>query len=131
MLGDRFVVVPAEAMFRFLEGKGFIRTSGVSRREVVYERRHHVDPRYVVLVYTSIAAGQNTARRRGGDAIRVVAIREGDRERGETNRGVAKTKRVFRTGTVEGVLARTLERMREAYAAINERVLRRQPGLTP
>lgn len=116
--GDRYVEVPTEAMVAFLRSKGFAETTRHSRREVVYERSHHVDPRYKVLVYTSIAAGRATARARGADAIRVVAIFEG----GNSTRGVAKTKRVFRTGTVDGVLARVLERMREAYVVCNQRV---------
>ncbi len=122
MLGDRYVAVPAEAMFSFLEGKGFVRVPQRSRREVVYERAHAADPSYKVLVFTSIAAGNAVARKRGADAIRVVAIRDD----GPRSHGVAKLPKVLRTGSVEAVLERTLERMRGAYAAINRRIASRQ-----
>jgi hypothetical protein len=113
-----FVSVPAETFFAFLSGKGFVRCPDGrrSRREVVYERTNHNDGRYKVLVYTSIATGRARARACGKDAIRVVAIFEDGKG---YSRGAAKTKRVFRTGTVEGVLERTYQRMREAYAACN------------
>ena len=117
--GDRFVPVPAEAMFSFLEGKGFRRSEGRSRSEVVFERAHHKDPRFKVLVYTSCSAAASRARKRGADAIRVVAIFE---EPGHRGTGVAKTPRVFRTGSVEGVLERVLERARACYAVCNKRV---------
>lgn len=117
--GDRYVEVPAEAMFEFLRSKGFfLAPVHRSRREIVYERSNHIDARYKVLVYTSIAQGNARARKLGADAIRVVAIWDD----GRSTRGVAKTKRVFRTGTVEGVLARVHERMREAYAVCNRRI---------
>lgn len=110
--GDRFVEVPAEVMFAFLESKGFKRVTNRSHVEVVYELEHIADTRYKVVVYTSIAAGSTTARKLGADAIRVVALYEPGNERRTEARSM---KRVFRTGTVEGVLERTLERMREAY----------------
>lgn len=123
--GDRFVVVPSEEMFRFLDSKGFVRSSNRSRREVVYERTHAKDPRFKVLVYTSIAEGRGTARARGADAIRVVAIFESH----ERTHGVAKLPKVLRTAPpgepaarVAHVLERVLGRMREAYAVCNRRI---------
>lgn len=109
--GDRYVDVPAEKMIAFLQSKGFVPALNRSRREVVYERSHARDPGYRVLVYTSIAQGNMTARKLGQDAIRVCAIYE------DVGRsfGVAKLPRVFRTGSVDGVLERTYQRMREAY----------------
>lgn len=128
--GDRFVEVPADAMFSFLESKGFTRSDpGLrSRREIVYERAHAKDTRFKVLVYTSIAAGCTRARGLGADAIRVCAIFEdpnGHPHSRAGSRGVAKTKRVFRTGTVNGVLERMIERAREAYAVCNQQISRR------
>jgi len=118
-VGDRFVELPAEAMLTFLESKGFaLTTKPRSRREIVYERAHHVDPRYIVLVYTSVATGNARARKRGADAIRVVAIFDD----GKRSYGIAKTPRVFRTGSVEAVLERTHERMRECYAVCNRAI---------
>jgi len=113
-----YVVVPAERLFRFLEAKGFSRT--VRFREVVYVREHHLDPRYKVLVYTSVREGAAEARKRGADAIRVCAIFEDQKK--AVSRGVAKLPKVLRTGTVEAVLERTIERAREAYRIINQKV---------
>lgn len=84
---------------------------------------HHRDPAVVVRVCTSVARGQAFARRRGADAIRIFVFRDD----GRSSRGVAKTVRVFRADTVEGVLDRVRERAREAYAAANEYV-KRHPG---
>lgn len=122
--GDRFIDLPAEAMFAFLESKGFEVASNYSRSEVVYARRHDRDKRFVILVYTGIAptsqyTGESFGSRGcGEDAIRVVPLFE----QGYVTRGLMKTKRVYRTGSVEKILERTLERMREAYAVCNERI---------
>lgn len=120
--GDRFVSVPAEAIEFFLVSKGFKPVEGRSGREVVYERAHRTDARYKVLVYTSIAKGSTRVRKLGADAIRIVALFEPGNGRQNEAR---KLKRVFRTGTVEGVLERMLERMREAYTKCNDAVVRR------
>lgn len=116
--GDRYVEVPAEALFSFLAGKGFERST--MRREVVFVRRHHADPRYSVLVYTSVREGASSARKLGADAIRVCAIFTPGNLR-ERPRGVAKLPKVLRTGSVEAVLERVLGRMREAYSVCNRR----------
>lgn len=127
-VGDRFVQIPSATLFAFLESKGFVQSPEGKRsyREVVYERAHHKDARYKVLVFTSIAAGATNARKLGADAIRVVALfeRAPDKD-GWTYSEARKQKRVFRTGTVEGVLERMYERMREAYAKCNDAVARR------
>lgn len=124
--GDRYVQVHAADMFAFLEGKGFRRrderTDRFSVSEVVYERLHVVDARYRVLIYTSIGKHAGEARGCGGDAIRVVAVYED----GTRSFGVAKLPRVFRTGSVEKVLERTIERAREAYSICNQRIRQRR-----
>ena len=126
MTGDRFVMLPSERMFEMLAKAGFTRVEGRSRREVVYERAHARDPRFKVLVYTSIGVGRAIARARGADAIRVCAIFEEAPGRG---RGVAKLPKVLRTAPpgdaearINHVLERVLGRMREAYAKCNERM---------
>lgn len=119
--GDRFVQVPTEVMRAFLEAKGFKYVTNRSSREVVYERAHHKDPRYKVLVYTSIAEGNVVARKLGKDAIRIVALFESSDGQAEGR----KLPRVFRTGTVERVLERMYGRMREAYAKCNDAIARR------
>jgi len=118
--GDRYVEVPAEALFAFLESKGFERTC--PRREVVYRRAHASDPRYVVLVYTSVREGAARARARGADAIRVCAVYEPGG--GAPGRGVCKLPKVLRTGSVDAVMGRVLDRMRDAYASCTDRIRR-------
>ena len=107
------VTVSAEAILTFLTGKGFTERDAMKVRgnEIVYERSHKVDSRYKVLVYTSVRRGSTVARGIGKDAIRVCAIFE----QGSESRGICKLPRVHRTGTVEGVLTRVIERAREAY----------------
>lgn len=118
--GDRYVEVPSGRFEDFLRGKGFERT--VRRGEVVYLRRHHRDSRYVVAVYTTISDGAARARPIGKDAIKVSAFMFVDPADPIRTRGIAKCQRVFRTGTVEGVLERVYMRMREAYAVCNQRI---------
>lgn len=110
-----YVEVPRQALEDFLQSKGFVR--GVQRSEVVYDRKHHICPHVTVRVYTSLRDGAEQARACGKDAIRVVAFRR--TPDGNGDRGVAKAQRVFRTGTVEKVLARLYERMREIYGVAN------------
>lgn len=107
------VVVPAEAILAFLKSKGFTERDAMKVRgnEIVYERAHKADSRYKVLIYTSVRRGATVARGIGKDAIRVCAIFE----QGSESRGICKLPRVHRTGTVDGVLARVIERAREAY----------------
>ena len=111
-----FVIVPADYLRAKLAGLGFMKVAG-SWREEVYERRHHRDARYCVRVYTTIPVGSANACACGRDAIRVVALVE---VQPGQHRGVYKAKRIFRTGTVEGVLERMTERLREAYGFVNE-----------
>lgn len=126
-----YVEVPAESIRAKLKEMGFERVFHMRCGEEVYERCHHKDGAYVVRVYSSISDGAHSARGCGQDAIRVVALRRvvniGNWRRPYDWRGVAKTKRVHRTGTVEGVLGRMYERAREAYAVINEQLTHRQP----
>lgn len=122
----RFVEVPAERLESFLRSKGFERK--VQFREIVYERKHEKDPSYVVKVYTSIRESSTFARPKGADAIRVCAIQIV--HFGKT-RGVARLPKVLRTGSVDDVLARVLERMRTAYARCNEAIKRDRPRVIP
>lgn len=125
---ERYVEVPAETLEAFLAGKGFERTE--HHREVVYVRRHHVDSRYRILIYTSIRVGASKARKKGADAIRVCATFTPTDVRAPT-RGVAKLPRVYRTGTVEGVLDRVMVRAREAYTVCNRHVRAKMGGINP
>ncbi len=117
--GDRYVEVPAATLEAFLQAKGFTRT--VRRSEVVYVMRNQRDTRYVVSVFTSIRDGATTARGLGQDAIKVSAFMFLD-EAADRTRGIAKCQRVFRTGSVDKILERLYERMREAYRVTNVRI---------
>lgn len=128
----RYVEVPAQAIRDRLAAAGFVEAHAGTTEEV-YERRHSKAPGYAVKVYSSITAGNDKARRCGADAIRVVAVFH-DVPNGRTT-GVYKCKRVFRTAPtvfvgsplseayrINLVLDRMIERCREAYAFINDRI---------
>lgn len=122
---NRFVQVPAAAIRDRLAAAGFSLLPDI-RGEEVYQRRHARDERYAVKVYSSIQRGAEDVRESGEDAIRVVAVHYtgtiGDGGKWmfpDAARGIYKSTRVYRTGTVEGVLDRMIERAREAYAACN------------
>lgn len=128
-----YVQVPAEQLRAKLTEMGFSLAHDSFSREEIYERTHHRNPSYFVRVYSSIERGSRSARGCGEDAIRVVALRRvrtADWHEGKQWRidGIAKTKRIHRTGTVEGVLERLHERAREAYSVINQRLKEQQPG---
>ncbi len=115
-----FVPVPATAIRSRLAGAGFTLVLGTHGEEV-YERKHDRDGRYVVRVYSSIQRGADEARACGEDAIRVVALFvDGRYNFPPRTVPIFKATRVNRTGTVDGVLDRLIERAREAYAACNE-----------
>ena len=109
-----YVEVPAGAIRGALFRAGFGFDPERSHEEV-FSRAHKHDPRYAVRVYTSIAQGGVRARGCGKDAIRVVVTFEGPNGR----RGIWKSRRVHRSGSVEAVLARMLDRAREGYGHIN------------
>jgi hypothetical protein len=108
---SRFVDVPAAAIRERLVAAGFSLLPA-SRGEEVYARTHKVDNRYTIKVYSSIQRGAAAARGCGADAIRVVALFT---PRDKTY-PIFKSARVYRTGSVEAVLERMIERAREGYA---------------
>jgi len=114
-MGTRYVEVPAAAIRERLAAAEFRRVT-TDGSEETYVREHHRDPRYVVKIYSSIPCHQSKVRGCGADAIRVVALLV------TPNRTypIFKSARVYRTGSVEKVLDRMIERAREAYAACNE-----------
>ena len=114
-----FVDVPSAALFARLEAAGF--TRGVIGREVTYTRTHARDARLFVTVYTSAAEGAQDARGCGEDAIRVVAAFSWlHRASGEQRRKNLFKAKVLRVTSIEGVLERTIDAARKAYAACNE-----------
>lgn len=124
-MSTRFIAVPASAIRERLAAAGF-RPLPTSRGEEVYKRRHDRDPRYAVKVYSSIQRGQAEVRDCGADAIRVVAVHytgdlkpNGEWVAPDAARGIFKAARVYRTGSVDAVLDRMIDRAREAYATCN------------
>lgn len=114
---SRFVEVPAPAIRERLSAAGF-HLLPAARGEEVYERAHDKEPIYTVKVYSSIQRGADNAKKCGADAIRVVAILTAPGS-GKTY-PIFKSARVYRTGSVEAVLDRMMERARAAYARCNE-----------
>jgi len=103
----------AMALLAKLTECGFLPESREGTNEAVYSRAVNEGVR--VLVYTSvIPAGTSfQVRKEGKDAIRVCAVYTAKDGR---ERGIARAeKRVNRTGTVDGVVDRTHERMRDVY----------------
>lgn len=102
----------AKALEAMLDTSGFEEIA--HRGEDVYERAHHRDSSVRVRVYTSIRHGG--ARACGADAIRVCLIWVGPN--GQV-RGLGSDRRVNRVGTVEDIVGRTLERMRNQYKKVS------------
>lgn len=98
-----------------LESAGFTGTK--VGKEVVYTRDHHKDSAFRVKVYTSAASGKANVKAKGKDAIRICLtyVLGNGKER-----GVAKAKRVFRTGTDTAIVTRMKSRMREMYDLANK-----------
>jgi len=111
--------VPAAEIRDRLTAAGFSLVSGSG--EEIYVRAHNRDVRYTVKVYSSIQRGAGEIAQCGDDAIRVVAIWTDDKFCWPPReRPIFKSARVYRTGTVEGVLDRMIERAREAYEMCNK-----------
>ena len=116
----RFVPVPAAAIRNRLAAAGFRLIDTARGSEEVYERKHDKDERYIVRVYSSLTHGADDVRSCGEDAIRVVALFVDSTHHWPARTyPIFKSARVYRTGTVEGVLDRMIERAREAYAQCN------------
>jgi hypothetical protein len=98
-----------------LEKAGF--TSSKVGKEVVYIRAHHKESGLRVKVYTSAASGKESVKAKGKDAIRVCLTYVTPKGK---ERGVAKAKRVFRTGTDSAILKRMTDRMRSMYKLANQ-----------
>lgn len=117
--GSRSVVVGAEVFRARMDAAGF--TEGAFGGEVTFTRAHARCPHCSVTVYSSLPARGGDTRGLGEDAIRVVALfsrTTPGRDRPFV-KVLAKPARVFRTGSAEAVLDRTVERAREGYAALN------------
>ena len=121
---NHYINLDAAKFETFLQSKGCHRL--VMERhgdEVVYVRAHDKAKFLFIKIFTSIKEGETTARECGGDAIRVVCIFDN----GTRNFGIGKFPRVYRTGSQEKVQERTLDRMRDAYARLNEWLKESEP----
>lgn len=105
----------AAELRKMIEAAGFTLDRARTRGELVFSRRvtmrdgtemQHTD----VVVYTTIDGAE--VRELGTDAIRVCVVYK---QEGKPGRGLAKERRVFRTGTIEGIVERTQGRMRDAW----------------
>lgn len=121
----RFVSMPADVLEAFLIERKFEKR--IKGNEIVYVLSNSYCKSVLVKVYTSIQYGQQFARESGADAIRVVAAYEGvkamkPRYNAPPSKsfGIYKAKKILRTGSVEKILERLLERMRETYLFTNE-----------
>lgn len=121
----RFVSMPTDVLEAFLVERKFEKR--ISGKEIVYvlPNTHHKS--VLVKVYTSIQYGKEAARECGADSIKVVAAYEGTkaikpRYDAPPSRsfGIYKAKKILRTGSVEAILERLLERMRETYLFTND-----------
>lgn len=125
-MNERYVEVRRESFIAYLEGAGFS-PDPEARGELVYQRRHAVDPTMFVKIYTSLPLAAGDARPSGADAIRVMLVFKNERT-GKSG-CLFKTSRVYRTGTEAGVMERTLQRARECWMEGNRRVrVRTQPA---
>lgn len=122
-MGATFIEVPAAVLEAFLAQHGFERT--VQYNEVVYRLPLPKHPEVWVKVYTSIRVGASATRAVGKDSIKVCVVF--DNGYGKSF-GIGKFPHVFRVGTVEGVLARTLEKICEALERGNHWVEEKSHG---
>lgn len=120
-----WIQISAERMFGVLREHGFRYWEDARGNEIVFARDHDRDPRYKILVYTSIRQGDRTTRPLGAEAIRVCAVLVD----GKTTRGICSLPRVHRAGSADGVLARVLERARQAYLVCNGRIRDERAGV--
>lgn len=104
-----FVNVPPEAIEDPLRMLGFARS--VESAQVVYEKRHDVNPDIVVKVYTSINADGSQIRRRGKDSIRVCTIVCWTRK----TFGIGKFPYIARVSSAEHVVRKMLATVKQAW----------------
>lgn len=117
MSTTRFVEVPAESIDSLLLGKGFV--AGLQGNEKTYTRVGKDNPLLSIVVYSSVALGASTARGCGDDAIRVILVGEARKVNDVFHRSFClhKTKKILRTGSVEKILDRVMDRVMEAAIA--------------
>ena len=118
-MATRFVTIDRDVFCKALESWGFSvdEVSTEKCHELIYRRQHHLDPTMFIKVCTSLPAKRGDTRKNGSDSIKIMLIFDNGKRSG----CLYKATRVFRTGTEEGVIERTLDRAREAYKVGNQR----------
>jgi hypothetical protein len=111
----RYVEIDSSHFLSFFASKGFSIDPNPSGNEIVIMRRHDIDQRLVIKIYTSIRDGSASAREVNADAIRIIALFEATKVY-----PIFNGKHVYRTGSQEKVEMRTLQRAREAYKRCNQ-----------
>ena len=97
---------------------------GVKGKEDVYVFQHRKDPGLEVQVFTSVTA-DGSVRAKGADAIRVCLIyknkakQQGTESEEARQYDLGSACRVHRTGEIDNIVERTVERAREMYMAAN------------
>ena len=98
---------------------------GFKGKEEVWVFQHRKDPGLEVQVFTSITSG-GEVRSKGADAIRVCLVYKNKAKQTGTENPDAKQYdlgsecRVHRTGDIDDIVERTVERARESYKKANE-----------
>jgi hypothetical protein len=98
---------------------------GFKGKEEVWVFQHRKDPGLEVQVFTSITQG-GAVRSKGADAIRVCLVVKNKAKLADPNSPDAKQFdlgsecRVHRTGDIDDIVERTVERARDAYKRANE-----------
>jgi uncharacterized protein YjeT (DUF2065 family) len=98
---------------------------GWKGKEEVWVFQHRKDPGLEVQVFTSITSG-GSVRSKGADAIRVCLVVKNKAKLADPNSPDAKQYdlgsecRVHRTGDIDDIVDRTVERARDAYRRANE-----------
>jgi hypothetical protein len=97
---------------------------GFKGREAVYVFKHRKDPGLEVQVFTSVV-GSGEVRSKGADAIRVCLVYKNKAKQQNPEAEEAKQYdlgsecRVYRTGDIDAIVERTVQRAREAYMKAN------------
>ena len=113
-LVDRKIL--AQNLQQMFTTAGFVLKTGRDTTEDIYERDVPEVPGVRIVVFSSIYHG--AVRAIGTDAIRVAIVftrRDGE------DRFLLSETRVHRTGTIEGIVDRTLQRMRASFVGFRDR----------
>lgn len=111
MNGSRYIQVPSEAIHNWAKSKNMVQTT--EGNEIVYVAKSGLR---AIKFYTSIRVGNSTVRDCGKDAIRfVLRAYAGVDFLSKQKRvfTIGDEPRVYRTGTVDGVLSRIEERYQD------------------